>query len=407
MKFLFFFLLSQSLLFAQAAPPLPATSIDYDFHFFKKGLVAQGKGEYKDAIMYFTFFIDKCTKNKIKPYKKAYYWRGFSYRYIKSYKLAIQDFTYLHTISEPDADAAIQAAKCYNGLEDYKNALIWFNKAYERAPRSANIQNELGMTYSALNNNLEALNHFRTAFGIDSTFALAYNNAGAAMYFKQDIELPSVIDVTTARNYFAQAIQKDSTIALAWRNRGSTHFFLGSYAAAMADLLHAEQLEPREPQTKIYLGIVALSQNNYAFANEKLKAAADLRPSSETAWEELGNLSLAQSRYDSAATYYRRAESAASPKAKGYRGLMHYHIAEVYAAQNDAKRALSELRTAKKLGAFGDRFVYQHFMKNEYFKAFRNEKSFSKFSDSLFDLKKSNKFLTQFRWFKMRQGAQK
>jgi hypothetical protein len=86
---------------------------------------------------------------------------------------------------------------------------------------------------------------------------------------------------------------------------------------------------------------------------------------------------------------------------------MHYHIAEVYAAQSDAQRALRELREAKKLGAFADRFVYQHFMKNGYFTALRNEKAFSKFSDSLFDLKKSNKFLTQFRWFKMRQGAQK
>jgi tetratricopeptide (TPR) repeat protein len=395
--------------FAKAQTTKPS-SPPYDFHFFKKGLVAQNKGDYKDAIMYFTFFIDNCTKNKLPPYPKAYYWRANAQKYIKAYKLAIVDFSYLHTITEPDADAALQTAKCYNGLDDPKNALIWLNKAYERAPRSAIIQNELGMTYGALNNNLEALNHFRTAFGLDTTFALAYNNAGAAMYFKQDIELPSAIDVTQARNYFAQAIQKDSTMELAWRNKGSAEFFLGNYATAKNDLLHAEKLAPREAQTKIYLGVVAMAQTDFAFAQSKLEAAAQLKPSAETAWEELGNLALAQQQYATAIAHFLKAEAAASPKANGYKGLMHYHIATVYAtrndaAQNDATNTLKELKTAKKLGAFADRFVYQVFMKNEVFKSFRNEKSFSKFSDSLYKLNKSNKFLTQFRWFKMRQGV--
>ena len=71
------------------------------------------------------------------------------------------------------------------------------------------------------------------------------------------------------------------------------------------------------------------------------------------------------------------------------------------------KNILSELQKAKKLGAFSDRFVYQSFMQQRAFQPLRNEKAFAKFSDSLYKLKKSNKFLNQFRWFKMRQGAQK
>ena len=59
--------------FAQAQTPKPPA---YDFYFFKKGLLAQNKGEYKEAIANFNIFITKCTEQKMKPFAKAYYWRG-------------------------------------------------------------------------------------------------------------------------------------------------------------------------------------------------------------------------------------------------------------------------------------------------------------------------------------------
>jgi tetratricopeptide (TPR) repeat protein len=390
--------------FAQAQTPKSPT---YNFYFYKKGMVSYSKGEYKEAISDFNIFINDCTEKKMKPFAKAYYWRGMALWFNKSLKLAIIDFEFLHKISEAEIDGAMNAGKCYTALGDYPNALIWFNKAYEREPRNAFIHNEIGMTYSAMNDNAEALIRFRNAFALDTTFAKAYNNAGTAIYFKQDIELPTILDVTAARDYFTQAIKKDSLFGLAWRNRGSVQLFLKEYAAARSDLLRAEQLEPREAQAKIYLGVVAMEQKDYAFAQEKLLAAVELSPYTQSAWEELGNLALLQGRYAAANEYYLSAKAACPRSFKGYQGLMHYHLAAVCAKQKDVKGVVKNLKIAKKLGAFNDRLVYQHFMKNDVFKGMRNDADFSKLSDSFYNLEKTNKFLNQFRWFKMRQGAQK
>ncbi|MEO1438431.1 MAG: hypothetical protein AAFV80_23025, partial [Bacteroidota bacterium] len=60
------------------------------------------------------------------------------------------------------------------------------------------------------------------------------------------------------------------------------------------------------------------------------------------------------------------------------------------------------LKEAKRLGVFTDRKVYQDYLRSEAFKEYRREKDFEKFTKSLSNIKKENRFLNpNLRWFRM------
>ena len=382
-----------------------AQTASYNFYFFKKALVAEGQGNYKTAILDYTIFINDHL-NTQPPYPKAYYHRGICAMYIKDFKAATQDFERLHAITTTETDGARLAGKCYYAQADYTAALAWFRKAVARQPLDAQLYNEIGMAYSGLNDNATALRSFYTAIKYDSTFAMAYNNAGAALYFNQDIDVPEAADVRLAQTWFGQAIRRDSALAIAWKNKGATDFFLHEYATAKTDLAKAVQLDDHDPQAKLYLGITEAALGNFEAGIALLQNISAAYPHLETAREELGHIARQRKQTAAALDYYAQAAEAADPKSKLYKGLMSYYKASVYADIADETNMLQQLKAAAKQGVFADRAVYNDLLRNAAFAPFRANDKFQRFLGKLLHKATITKFNSpQLRWFKMRQGA--
>ncbi len=390
-------------LFAQQADTLKKKT--YDFRYFKKGLVEQSKGNYTLAILDFTIFID--DHKEMPPYAKAFYHRANSYRYIKDFKKAITDFEKLHEIRN-DADGALGVGQCYTALFDHTKAIDWFKKGLERAPMSPILHNEIGMQLCATNDFSAGVRAFHKAIKYDSTFAMAYNNIGAATYFDQDVDSPERADVMQAKSWFDQALRYDTTLSLAWKNRGAVLFFLKNYTAAKDDLQHALRQNSLDAYSHLYLGITEAALGNTTDGFAELQEAVRINPHLETGYEELGHLAKQLHNYPKTLEYYEQALRAVSPKAKQYQGLIWFYKALIYAELADEKNTKTALQKANKLGVFSERTVYTKFVNAPILKQFKETSWLKKIHENLLSIDKDSKFLnTQLKWFKMREGAAK
>ncbi len=123
----------------------PETAQDY----YNLGLVAQGQGDFPQAIAYFTAAIDR---NGLADY---YFARG----------LALAD------------------------LGDHQKALVDYNQALDLDPNFSSALYNRGMSYLALQNLPEAVSNFDQAIGLDPEFVAAYYSRGMAYYDLGKVEL--------------------------------------------------------------------------------------------------------------------------------------------------------------------------------------------------------------------------
>ena len=398
---------NQKTAFSQVLPPLPLTDslkkLPYQFFYFKKGLVEQGQGNYSTAILDYTIFME--DNKKLPPYPKAFYQRANAYKMIKDYKRAIIDFEKLHTFRN-DADGATGAGQCFAALQNTEKAISWFRKGLERAPQSAVLQNELGMQYCIKSEFSAGVRAFHSAIKNDSSFAIAYNNIGAATYFDQDVDSPERADVLQAKAWFDKALYYDKSLSLAWKNRGAVNYFLKDYTAAKSDLQEALRLNKFDAQAHLYLGITHAALKNDAEALTELQEAVRIKPDLEIGYEELGHLAAQGKNWVQALAAYDLALRATNPKAKQYQGLISYYKALIHSTLEDEKQVKTALQTARKLGVFADRAVYTAFIQQPLLKKYQQKGWLKAIYQQLERIGKETKFgNTQLKWFKMRQGA--
>lgn len=397
-------IINRNVAFSQIMPQSDSLKkLPYQFFYFKKGLVEQGQGNYSVAILDYTIFMDD-NKN-LPPYPKAFYQRANAYKMIKDYKRAIIDFEKLHSLRN-DADGATGVGQCFAALQNPEKAILWFRKGLERAPLSAVLQNELGMQYCVKSEFSAGVRAFHSAIKNDSTFAIAYNNIGAATYFDQDVDSPERADVLQAKTWFDKALHYDKNLALAWKNRGAVNFFLKNYTAAKSDLQEALRLNKFDAQAHLYLGITDAALKNEAEAYDELQEAVRIKPDLEIAYEELGHLAAQGKKWTQALAAYDLALRAANTKAKQYQGLIWYYKGLIYSSLENEKQVKTALQSAKKSGVFADRAVYSAFIQQPLLKKYQQKDWLQTLYRQLEKGQKETKFGNiQLKWFKMRQGA--
>lgn len=380
---------------AQPADP----SIDY--HYYKTGLVHKSKQNYEEAVKDFTIFL------KYNPeHKKTIYFRGYCQLYSSEYEGALEDFKTLMKLDPTSIDGSFGAAQtCYKSRQ-YKKALDYYNKTLQLNKFHVPSYNDLGLTYCGLNRFDEALRSFQQAIRIDSTFAMAYCNAGAARYFNQDQANPVRKDMEEAKTFFSQAIALDEELNLAYYNRAAVNYFMGEYKESLVDINMSILLDPLNAMNFFYSGVIYQKMGKPGRATNEFEKAIKLNPELPFPYEVLGDIAKESGDFTSAQTYYEQAAKAGDAKGDSYKGLMAYRVAEMYAINDDLPAMYAALDRAKALGVFEYRKVYTDFLASKSFKKHFKEDKLRKFTKSISKAKKTGDFLDpSMRWFRMQQGA--
>ena len=362
------------------------------------GLQHNQQGKYQEAIHDFSQYIDQSNDPKPEVYRH----RGFSYYYVKKYDLAINDFKKAQEIAPGKTDASFALGKIYYQYGNYKTSLDYFNQELSYHPQNSKALNDRGMVKCSIRDYDGAIDDFIGAFQLDSTFAMAYNNAGAAQFYNQDIDNPIKKDIEKAKEYFSQAIVLDPTLSMAYRNRGAMNLFLDLHDEALADLKIAGKLQPDLAIIPFYKAIAMNKKGNAMAAVQQLENAIKIDQKFIYAYEEIGDIFLEKKQYDKSIHYYKKALTYTPSKNEIYKGLIYYKIAKVHAISGEKSKMYAQLTTAKRLGAFSDKKVYQRFLKDAAFKKYRSEKKFRNFTKAVTKLKKEYKFLhSELRWYRM------
>ena len=368
-----------------------------DYQLYNKGISLKNQGEHIKAISLFGEFVQQYPSE----HPDVYFQRGYSFFYLKKYKNAIVDFKKSMELDGNNYEVAYALGRTYVQLKNNEAAHTSFTKALQLNPSHAPSCNDRGMVSCHMRNFEGALEDFYKATTLDSSFAMAYNNAGAARYYNQDIAKPTKKDLRIAKEWFTKAIEQDPTLALAYRNRATMHILIKEYEKAMLDLNKAVRYDPNDAMTLFFLGVVYADQSNQQLAINAFRQALTLNPTLSFAYEEMGNLFKATRQFDRAIENYRLAKKGMS---KLYKGLIDHRIALVYAETKNETKMYDHLKTARQENAYHDRQVYNDFIKAKEFQPYRLDKSFRRFTKSLFKIKKDNKFLNpELGWFRMRK----
>ncbi len=155
----------------------------------------------------------------------------------KNYKEALQQYLAIKPVSE---DSLLGVAACYQSLEDFDNAIVYYKKAMSIAPKNAEIPYYIGYLYSeqqkwsdaevylkksiALNPESEAKNLLSYVM---QNFTLAEYNEAVNLYEKNDFE--------SALTKFNEVLKKEVNNAFAYYYRGLIYDEQKKYKLAIDD----------------------------------------------------------------------------------------------------------------------------------------------------------------------------
>ncbi|OGU27921.1 MAG: hypothetical protein A2057_16340 [Ignavibacteria bacterium GWA2_35_9] len=144
-----------------------------DFELLNKGLNAERKGNYQEAINYYSRYIAKFPNNSF-----AYYNRGAAKDNLKDYRGAIQDYNKAIEINPNDAEAYNNRGAAKFNIKDYIGAIKDYNKAIEINPNHAFAYTNRGAAKGTVEDHRGAIQDFDRAIEINPNLAQAYYNRG-------------------------------------------------------------------------------------------------------------------------------------------------------------------------------------------------------------------------------------
>lgn len=172
------------------------------------------------------------------------------------------------------------AAKMYLKNKDYRNALIFLNKAIDIEPEDATFYNSRGFTYECIQDYNNAIADYTKALTLKPDYAVAYNNRGHA-YNEMNLYDNAIKD-------FKQAIETDSKIAAPHKNIGLLYYNHKDYMKSLYELNEAIKIDPKykeayEIRAKVYF---ALEYYEEAKADEELIKELD---TNDPIWNLVGD----------------------------------------------------------------------------------------------------------------------
>jgi len=249
---------------------------------------------------------------------------------------------------------------CYNELEEYKNAIIYLNKAKDYEPSTAKIYFELGYAYDSDGNTEEAITNYKKALELYPEYYSADRNLGDIYYTKEDY--------TQAAEYFKSYVDgADEPDNGYYYKIGWCLNDLEEYEEAIEYL---EKYDPTENDDKAKkwaeIGYAHYKREEYNHAAEAYKQALEIKPSYGTALRGLGNTYYDQDDFDNALYYYNEAVEKDEDNSKE----LYYKIGWVY---NDKEKYNDAIEVLLKAIAYDEKDAgnreelgYAYYMTDKY-----------------------------------------
>jgi tetratricopeptide (TPR) repeat protein len=208
------------------------------FIFIQQGWEQVEKGNYEQAIRYFTEAIDLNPKDA-----ESYYSRGTAYSRKGQYDQAISDYTKALEINPRDAKSYFKRGIAYYKKSQYDQAISDFNKALEINPMVAEAYYNRGITYCKKGQQDQAISDFKKAFEIDPNnprYLVTYVDHEIA-YFEDKGQYDQAIS-----NY-TKALEINPRDAKVYVNRGRAYYLKGEYDRSWEDFRKALDLDEKVP----------------------------------------------------------------------------------------------------------------------------------------------------------------
>ncbi len=220
-------------------------------------------------------------------YAPAYINRGNAYLNKGDFDRAFGDFNDAVRLDPKSAWAFSERGNLYKAKGEFDHALADFNQAIQLDPTYAIAYFSRGDLYKRMGDFDRAMADLNDSIRFDPNYAKAYFVRGRLSYIKGNN--PSALDD------FDKVIRLDPGDSFAYFNRGVTYFLLGGRTAdAQADFKKANEINPKDPYTALWLD---LSEHRNGVANRLAETSKQL---DMTAWpapvvrQFLGELSAAQ-----------------------------------------------------------------------------------------------------------------
>ncbi len=144
-----------------------------------EGVTAYSQGEIEKAISLYLEAI------KIAPdYQLALYNLGNSYFILEDYKNAVKYFEKVILLDSNDEFAYYNLAMCYYKLNDLNTSTIYYQKAVDISPGDYTTHYNLGKVYEKLNQIDLSIEAYHKAISLKSDYANAYYNLAELLKYK-------------------------------------------------------------------------------------------------------------------------------------------------------------------------------------------------------------------------------
>lgn len=202
-----------------------------DFELFKYGSDAYNKGDYNEAIKYYSSYLQKYPDDV-----GAYYNRGLAKAKLEDYKGAIQDHSMAINIDPNFASAYCDRGVSKKILEDYFGAIQDYNKAIEIDPVLVLAYFNRGVAKDCLGYYKEAIEDFNQAIILDPNDPETFSNRG--------VTKAKMGDNISAIQDYNKALDIDPKLTFVYHNRALSKFDLKNYIGAIQDFNKAININP-------------------------------------------------------------------------------------------------------------------------------------------------------------------
>jgi tetratricopeptide (TPR) repeat protein len=310
--------------------------------------------------------------------KYGYYLRGMVYMRSQDLSAALLDLNKSLSIDKKFDAAYNLIGYCYFISEDYEIAIKYYDKAIDINDSISEYFTNRGHAYSYLHDYIDAMKDLNKAIVLDSTNYLAYNNRGYAIYYNQNIEQPSKLDLENAEKDFDICIKLQPGFRLAYRNRGVVRYYLKSYDLAYKDLKLATQWDDEDDVALHALGRTLQALGQHAQAIEYFKKCIALKNYIALFYVDKSESELKLKNYAAASTDLNTAINL-SPLLKGQVYFLHSRIA---GAQDDKTAMLEYIKSAYKAKFFNTNNIYK-LLTDEYLSKYKEDKDYRKLIDEI------------------------
>ena len=200
---------------------------------------------------------------------EIYYYKGLSYKYLRIYDEAIDNFKKANEKQKHDW-TYIELGKVFTAQLKYREAIEVYLEGLEFSPENPEILTTIGLLYIRAGENFQAFQFLGNSLTHDPENPKTILAAGSIIQDKSDHDAALL-------KYRIAAVDNPDSAEL-WNNIGMWFFGKTKYVAAIACLKKALYLDPFQWIAAFNLGLVYLNTGQYASAFHYFSSAINLKP---------------------------------------------------------------------------------------------------------------------------------